>query len=213
MVYKPFKTSPKIKITALVLCVGVAAVSGVKLLRAFTRGGVQASVPARVKGSEKAAIHITEFIDFECPACADGARFLKKFMTEHPDAVYLELRYFPLNSHRHGLLAARYAECAARQGRFWPFHDSLIERQTNWKRLDNAGPAFEQIARDVGMDAVLLSQCLEDKSVMEIIGRDRKEGQDLGVKSTPTYYINGRIVLGIKSLERELDKSVVEAGH
>ncbi len=213
MADKRSQVSAKIKITVIVVVLSVAVVLGVKSLKAFVKGSVQANISARVKGDKKAPVHITEFIDFECPACAEGARHIKKFMTEHPPTVYLELKYFPLSSHRYGLLSAQYAECAGRQGKFWPFHDYLIERQANWKRLTDATPAFEQIAQDVDMNLEILSQCLKDTSVTESIQKDRQEGDTLGIKSTPTYYINGKMVVGVASLGTELNKYVQEAGH
>lgn len=213
MADKRSQVSAKIKITIIVVVLSVAVVLGVKSLKAFVKGSVQANIPARVKGDKKAPVHVTEFIDFECPACAEGARYIKEFMTEHPPTVYLELKYFPLSGHRYGLLSAQYAECAGRQGKFWPFHDYLIERQANWKRLADAAPAFEQIAQDVDMNLEILSQCLKDTSVTESIQKDKQEGDTLGIKSTPTYYINGKMVVGVVSLGTELNKYVQEAGH
>lgn len=68
----------------------------------------------RIKGEANAPIKITEFTDFQCPSCAQGSKYLKKFMEGHPKAVHLEMKYYPLNMHRHAFMSARYAECAGK---------------------------------------------------------------------------------------------------
>jgi len=106
----------------------------------------QALAKAKVKGDVNAPIQIAEFVDFQCPSCAHGAKDLKKFMGEHPNTIRLEVKYFPLKMHKHAVLSARYAECAARQNKFWPFHDYLFKGQNKWKRLLDAKPVFEFIS-------------------------------------------------------------------
>lgn len=201
---------PKIKVTFLIIALSFAVVYGVKLFMGIMPQNVRSSAEMRIKGDKDAPIHITEFIDLECPACARGAEYLARIMAEHPTAIRLDLKYFPLPSHRHGFLAAHYAECAARQGKFWPFHDVLIARQPNWSRLMDATPAFALIAREVALDTGRLNACLNDKSVDAVIQQSHVEGERRGVKSTPTYYVNGKMVVGVQSLEPELDRLLAE---
>ncbi|MDO8580531.1 MAG: thioredoxin domain-containing protein, partial [Candidatus Omnitrophota bacterium] len=119
--------------------------------------------------------------------------------------IYLELKYFPLeNMHPHAKLSAQYAECAARQGKFWPFHDLVIERQPQWKRLIDAKPAFEIMAVEADLDLYKLKFCLEDEKITAFIDQDKEEGRQKGVRSTPTYFINGKMVVGATALEEEL---------
>ncbi len=200
----------KIKVTFLVIVCSLAVVFGVKLFWGIMPQGARSDGEMRAKGSKTAPIHVTEFIDLQCPACARGAEYLGRVTAEHPDAIRLDLKYFPLPSHRHGFLAARYAECAARQGKFWPFHDALIARQPNWSRLMDAAPAFALIAQEVALDPSRLSACLNDKSVDAIIQQSHLEGERRGVKSTPTYYVNGKMIVGVQSLEPELDRLLAE---
>lgn len=194
----------KLTITIAVIIFAIAIVLSTKFLSRFFASSQLTPAALRVKGNPQAPIRITEFIDFQCPACAQGARYLAQLMTEHPTAIHLELKYFPLPSHRHGLASARYAECAARQEKFWPFHDRLIERQANWSRLVDATPAFMLIAQEVGLDADRLGACLKDASIDSFITQNHDEGNRRGVKSTPTYYVNGKMVVGSKLLESEL---------
>ncbi len=164
----------------------------------------------RAKGNLNAPLQIVEFIDFQCPACAKGAQYLKTFMTDHPDVVYLEMKYFPLGMHRHAVMSSRYAECASQQGKFWPFHDALVEKQHQWKNLISAMPAFDVMADNVEIDRTQLNACLKDESIDALIIKDKNEGESYGIKSTPTYFINGEMVVGLKSLKEVLNKHLEE---
>jgi protein-disulfide isomerase len=196
----------KKSVTVLILVVSVGMALGIKFRVGASRGRLHPGGLSRVKGDDRAPVKVTEFIDFQCPACAGGAIFLEKFMEENPQLIRLEMKYYPLRNHAHGFLSAQYAECAARQGKFWPFEKILIARQKNWSRLIDAGPAFQLIAGESGLDLAALGQCLQDKSVDEFIMKIRGEGDVLGVKSTPTYYVNGKMVVGVNSLKMELNQ-------
>ncbi len=197
--------------TVLIIVVCVGAVLGIKFGVEASRGRLHSGESPRVKGEAKAPVKITEFIDFQCPACAEGAVYLKKFMEENPKLIRLELKYYPLRNHAHGLLSAKYAECAARQGKFWPYTDAVITRQKNWSRLTDAKPAFQLIAQETGLNLSALEQCLQDKSIEEFIVKMKGEGDVLGVQSTPTYYVNGKMVVGVNSLKMELDQYFKDA--
>ena len=180
---QPKRNSKKIFTVILILAV-VAVILGVQWYLQSSRSLSQ-GVSSRAKGTPGAAIHIVEYIDFECPACATGAKKLKEYVAMYPEKIYLEMRYYPLlNIHPHALHAARYAQCAAQQGKFWPLHDLLIERQGQWQSLINAD----------------LEVCLQDEKTVKLILEERDKGSSLGVQSTPTYFINEKMVVGVKSL-------------
>lgn len=200
----------KIKATFVAITLSFVIVYGVKFVLGIMPQQTRFPSEMRTKGDKDAPIHITEFIDLQCPACARGAEYLARVVKEHPAAIRLELKYFPLPNHKHGFLAARYTECAARQGKFWPFHDALIERQANWSRLMDANPAFVLIANEIALIPEKLDACLRDKSVDAIIQQGHQDGVQRGVQSTPTYYVNGKMFVGLPSLERELDRLLAE---
>ena len=195
------KSKSLVTVGIIVLC--VAAVLGFKFYL-DSKGAASQGPQARVKGNPQADIKIVEYIDFECPACAEGAKYLKKYMEEHPDDIYLEMKYFPLGMHKHAILASTYAECAARQQKFWPVHDLLIERQRQWKRLEDAEPAFKVIAEDAQLDLAQLQVCIENPDVQTVISKDRSEGDVMRIQSTPTYFINGQRVVGYQNLMKEI---------
>ena len=161
---------------------------------------------SRATGNQNAPIKIVEFIDFQCPACAVGSKFLNDRVKKDPEKYYLELKYFPLRNHTHGLLASHFAECSGEQGKFWEFHDEVLAMQGQWARLVNARPAFEFIAKKIELNQDQLNVCLQNPKTEETIMADKAEGQALKIRSTPTYFVNGKMVVGIKSLKDELQK-------
>ncbi len=195
----------KQRFTILLLAGCVALIFGIKWISQISNTGISESlIGPRAKGNPKAELHIVEYIDFQCPSCANGSRIISNFFKQYPDRIFLEMKYFPLGMHKHALKSARYAQCAARQGKFWPFHDLLIQRQRQWKRLTNAEPAFGVMAKDVELNQKELDACLKEEEVTEFVMKDKAEGQSLGVKSTPTYFLNKKMVVGSKSLNKEL---------
>jgi len=199
----------KRNVAFLVVIFCVVLVFGIKFAVEYYRSSsVRSSHTARIKGDKKAPVKITEFIDFQCPACAFGALYLKEFMQQNPAIVQLEMKYHPFKMHAHAYLSSQYAECAARQDKFWAFHDMILERQSNWSKLTNARPAFDVIAQEVGLDQNILNECLRDPAINEIIMDDKQEGAKLGIRSTPSYIINGKLFVGGKALKEELSKYI-----
>ena len=163
------------------------------------------SIAARSKGSAQAKVQIIEFIDFECPACAFGAKTLKEYMVKYPQDIRVQVKYFPLiKPHRHAMAVALYSECAAQQGKFWEFHELLMPAQTLWSPLISADAYFQGIAKQIGLNMPRLNACLSSDEASKAINDDRSLGQSLGVQSTPSYFINNQMVVGVKSLEDQL---------
>jgi len=159
----------------------------------------------RSKGNPQAKVKIIEYIDFQCPACAFGVDFLKKFFNDHPNDIYIQVHYFPLtNMHRHAMTSALYSECASRQGKFWELDDLMIAQQSQWAQLISPDPVFQSMATQVGMNMDQLNTCLASNEARQVINDEKSAGQSLGISSTPTYFINGKMVVGTKSLQDEL---------
>ena len=190
--------------TFIIIAVCVCVVLMIKILIAASTGNLPETQSARSKGDPNASVKVVEFIDFQCPACAQGSKILKKFMSENPKEIQLELRYYPLPMHSHAFLSAYYAECAARQDRFWPFEDLLIERQDQWAKLYDAKPYLDILAKNVGLNLERLDACVKDPATQSVILADKDEGRKLGVQSTPTYFINGKMMVGVTLLEEKL---------
>ncbi len=201
----------KLKTTIIIFLISFGIVAGIK---AFNfRAHDRSSDSDKVKGSKSAPIKIIEYADFQCPACAKGAQYIKNFMMTNPNKIQLEFKYYPLPMHQHAFMSSRYAECASRQGMFWEFHDLVFERQDQWKELMNSMSAFDGISKEIGLDTAQLNACLNDQKVDQIIEQNKASGSQQGVKSTPSYFINGKMVVGYKSLAEELDRLMIENGE
>ena len=202
--------SPRKNIIAIfVVVVTVALILAGRLALPYLhKKPVEIENPERVKGNPQASMKIVEYIDFQCPACAMGSQFLKEAIDQYPSQIFLEMKYFPLPMHTHAYTAARYAECAAREKKFWPFQDLLIARQDQWKRLIDATPAFVQMAQEIGLNVDQITSCVKEESVTTTIINDKAEGDKRGVKSTPTYFVNDEMIVGAPDLIKRINKNI-----
>ena len=191
-------------VTLAVVVVLIGAVVGLKFFLAPKQMAINPQM-ARAKGNPQAKVKIVEFIDFQCPACAYGIKYLKTFFDQHPNDIYLQVRFFPLtNMHHHAMSSALYSECAAEQGKFWALDDLMIPQQEQWAQLVNPQPVFDAMATQAGVDMGQLKSCLSSDSAHKVIYDEKSLGQSLGIISTPTYFINNKMVVGTKSLQEEL---------
>jgi len=149
-----------------------------------------AGYPSR--GPANAPVTIVEFADFECPFCGAFYPTLKLVEKNYADRVRLVYRQFPLtNSHPNAQKAAEASLCANEQRRFWDFYDALFSDQS---RLDV--PSLKQRAQALGLDVAAFNACLDSGSQAAAIQKDRDDARRMGVNSTPTVFINGRLLGG-----------------
>jgi protein-disulfide isomerase len=154
----------------------------------------QVSTADHVRGDANAPVIITMYADFQCPACLTEADIMSRAWREISSNARLVFRHYPLDTHRHAFTAARYAEAAARQDRFWEMHDVLFGNQTLWQGEADATTLFDGYAEQLGLDMEQLRADLEDPLIREKIIADQRGGTRAGVRSTPSLFINGRLV-------------------
>lgn len=199
------------------IVMALACISLIHIARFYIRPGEQSSLDPkggiRSIGSLSAPVKIIEFSDFQCPACREGSFVLKRYLKRHPGQIYLEQRYFPVGAiHRHAYRSAYFAECAAQQGVFWEFYELLFKRQSEWDELsgEDADEMFLQMAFSLKLDVDRLQVCVDSSKTHSVILEDKVNGEKFGAKATPTYFINGSMVVGTDSLERMLAKVLGE---
>jgi protein-disulfide isomerase len=139
------------------------------------------------RGPDAAAVTIVEFADFECPFCQQMAGTLDTFLEERKASVRFVYKFMPLAMHPHSEVAARAAIAAQDQGKFWPMHHALF---TNASRLEPSD--LEGYAKELGLDLERFRADMRSPATTERLGADRKLADALGVKGTPTLFINGR---------------------
>lgn len=199
------RNKPKLFITValIFLCIGI--VYGVRLIRQ-PHQKTEKKLPSRTIGNPDADVHIVEYMDFQCPPCAKGYFILKSYLKKYPSRIQVEQKYFPWLKNRHALQSALFSECSAKQEKFWEYSHLLLQRQKLWKKLseDDAQLMFRKMANEIGLDEFALADCLMDNQTQQTILNERKEGESLGIRRTPTYFINGKMVVGATNLQREL---------
>ena len=117
----------------------------------------------------------------------------------------LVVKDFPLPSHRQARPAAEAARCAAAEGRYWPYHDLLFEKQPAFRH-----PDLLAYAAVVGVDRAAFAQCVDEHRFAPDVGADLEQAVALGVFSTPTLFVNGRRIEGLVTAE-ELRRIVEDA--
>src|SRR5687768_11057849 len=151
--------------------------------------------PPNAVGPVTAVVTLEEFGDFQCPPCGMLHPVLKTMEKEFGDRLRVVFREFPLvPAHEHALSAARAAEAAGLQGKFWEMHDLLFTNQNLWKDAFDVRPIFEDYAKRIGLDVERYKQDLTSETVQYRIFLDGKRARSLGVKGTPTVFMNGREV-------------------
>jgi protein-disulfide isomerase len=140
--------------------------------------------------SSDAKVTITEFGDYQCPACARTSPVLKQLLTEYQGRVNFVYRHFPLPQHKNAISAINAAEAAGEQEKFWEMSDLLYQKQTSWSEPGNPRPVYIALARELGLDEVKFSLAIDSGKFQDIIQKDLQIARSLAVSGTPTIYIN-----------------------
>ena len=143
-----------------------------------------------VRGSDKAPITILVFSDFESFPCARSASVIDGFLQQTRD-IRVIFKHAPAASNPNALLAHEAALAAGAQGKFWEMHDVLFENQTHLTRADLLG-----YAKSLGIDLAAFERALDNHTYRPIVERDLAEAAGLGVTTTPTFFVNGRRLVG-----------------
>lgn len=160
--------------------------------------------PKPIKGNADATVKITEFSDFQCPACGAAVPTVQKIMEEYGDRVSLEYKHFPLTSvHAFAFNAAEASECANDQGKFWEMHNIMFENQESL----SIG-SLKDYAETIGLDTEKFDNCLDSNAKAKYVTADFNEGIGKGVDSTPSFFVNGE---KIASWKYELFVAAIEA--
>lgn len=154
-----------------------------------------ATAPA--KGVDTAPVTIAEFSEFQCPFCLKARATLEQIEQVYKDRVRFTWKHLPLTSiHSHAMGAAVAAEAARNQGKFWEYHDRLFANQERLEPED-----LRKYAQELGLDLVRFDKDREDPKLKTKVQEDMAEATALGVRSTPTFFINGRLVSGAMPFE------------
>lgn len=140
-----------------------------------------------VRGAAMATVTIVEYSDFQCPFCGRAHPVLVEALRELAGKVKVAFKHYPLSGHVRAMPAARAAEAARLQGKFWEMHDLLFEHQLALEDAD-----LERYATQLGLDMERFRADVASPAVQQRIEADRAQGGSVGVEATPTLIINGR---------------------
>lgn len=172
--------------------------------------GIPGAEPPHTLGPANAPAHIEEFGDFQCPPCGLFHPILEEMEREFGNKLRVTFRQFPLPNHQHALAAASASEAAGLQGKFWEMHKLIFEHQKEWNSQFDVRPIFQGYAEQIGLNIERYNRDLNGSVVQQRISQDGKRGQSLGVKGTPTVFLNGREV-PFESLPPEKLRVLIQA--
>jgi protein-disulfide isomerase len=153
------------------------------------------------EGLAHARVTLVEYGDFECPMCREAHVVIKAAQQAFGPNLRFVFRHFPLqSSHPHALEAAKAAEAAAVQGRFWPMHDRLFEHQT---KLDS--DSLLEHAQSIGLDMDRFRRDLGAREAEVRIREDLASGNQSGAYGTPSLFINGERYDGLRDRRSLID--------
>lgn len=149
-------------------------------------------------GGKSAKVTIVEFSDFQCPYCAQGSKVLKGLKEKYGDKILVAFKQFPLPFHTQAKKAAVASMCIHEQGvgMFWKMHDEMFAHQDKLNIKD-----LKELAKNLGANPEQFDKCLDEDKYMNFIEKNIEEGKAIGVKSTPTFFVNGQLVAGALPVE------------
>lgn len=153
---------------------------------------LQMAEPA-VRGSADAPITMMDFSDYSCPSCqAFTMQSKPTLMRAYVDRGLMQFQYydFPTGMFANSFTAARAARCAGDQDAYWPYHDVLFQRQSNWGTQADPNRTFEGYAQDLGLDQSAFRSCLRSDAHAEVVTANLELARQLGVAGTPTLLLN-----------------------
>lgn len=138
---------------------------------------------------------LEEFGDYQCPPCGQLYPELKQIEKEYAGQVQIVFHHFPLiKIHKNALLAARAAEAARNQNKFWEMHDLLYENQREWAELADAQPVFLSYAKKLNLNLDKFTQDLTSNVIDQKISADIQRGETMGVTGTPTVFLDRQLL-------------------
>jgi protein-disulfide isomerase len=151
--------------------------------------------PLHIRGEANAPVVLEEFGDFECLPCSKVSPILGTLEREYEKRLVVVFREHPLKIHHYALDAARAAEAAGLQGKFWEMHDTLYRSRTSWVTAVYIRPYLNDYARDLQLDVDRFKEDIDSPAVARRILADQERGDSLGVDRTPIIYVNGEKVI------------------
>lgn len=173
--------------------------AGITLFTLFSQGPTYSTVEVapndHIRGDSESPVTLVVYADFQCPACATEHQAMMRVWPQISSNARLIFRHFPITAaHPNSWAASLYAEASAKQGRFWEMHDYLFQTQAVWSNLQNVEQEFDSYALELNLDIEQLHLDIASSETIAKIRNDQRGGNSAGVLSTPSVFINGKLL-------------------
>lgn len=167
---------------------------------------------SHMTGKKEAKVTLVEFSDYQCPACATVAPFVKSVIDSYKgnQDFNFVLRHFPLSQHANAIVSAEAAESAAAQGKFFEMSELLFAKQAEWEGIKNPTDLFVGYADSLGLDTTKFRSDLQGNKYLPIVQADLRDANLLALDHTPFIFLNGVEVKDISSLKSQIDVALAK---
>lgn len=205
----------------VVLFVGVAILTNKSDTENTGNSGNTSAASNHVKGAGTTGVKLVEYGDFQCPYCQVYHSTVNEVLDYYGDQISFQFVHFPLPSiHQNAFAASRAAEAAGKQGKFWEMYDKIYENadpagQTGWVVSNAPGTFFEQYAQQIGLNVEQFKKDAASSAVNRTVTADMAKGNEAGVESTPTFFLDGKKVTinnSVDAFKAEIDKAIAAKG-
>lgn len=161
------------------------------------------------RGPADARVTLVEFLDPECESCRAAYPIVEQILEDYEGRIRYVVRYF--SNHNNSVLAVAATEAAGEQGMYWEMQEMLFANQSEWgERSTPQTDVFIRYAGELGLDVERFTASLQNPLYLERAERDQRDAQALGLRGTPTFFVNGQLVYGMNegSLRALIDEAL-----
>ena len=167
-------------------------------------------------GDNTKKVVLLEYGDFQCPACGAYHPIVKQVIEKYNKDILFQFKNFPLQQiHPNARAAARAAEAAGKQDKYWEMHDLLYEQQQTWEQSTAVNSIFESYAKQLNLDVAKFKTDFASETVNDVINADFSAGTKAGVNSTPTFFLQGKKLeeppQDLEGFSKIIDQAIKEA--
>jgi len=201
---------------AIILGIIVVVAGGLIFFRGGDKAKSNAQPTNNIYGKSDVGVTLVEYGDLECPACGQYYPLVKQLKTDFDGHVAFQYRNFPLETiHAHALVAARYAQAAALQGKFFEMHDLMYENQQTWAQAADPTVYFVTYAQQLGLNTAKLKTDANSSATNNVINADIAAGNVYKISGTPTFVLDGKKIdnpRDLDSFRKLLNDEIVAKG-
>lgn len=172
-----------------------------------------------IEGQGKSGVTLVEYGDYQCPFCGQAYQPVKEAVANLNEQIRFQFRNYPLpNLHQNAFAAARAAEAAGLQNKFWEMHDALYESQDQWSNLGDPSNYFVQLAQKLGLNQTTFKADYGSGKVNNLINADQAEGNKLKVQGTPAFFLDGKLTdlpyaSGTEAVQKVIQNAIDKKAH